>query len=879
VLGQKEGGVAEGDESEQGSGSASTGPDAVLRTDPANVASADPEVSDATVCRSVGTPSESGEPVGGRHVPSESRPIEGPSTRLPNAPIATGQLLGGRYRLERKLGEGGMGVVYLASDEEVKGETFAIKVLTQEIRERPDALDLLREEVRKTRALAHQNIVGVYSLNVDGTDVFILMECLEGKTLQALLDEDFGRGMRFDRAWPIIEDLGAALAYAHDHSVIHGDLKPANVFVTTSGKAKLLDFGIARAARGSRRGKDAAALGALTPAYASCEMLEGVAPDTRDDIYALACLIYEMLSGRHPFGGRTAIEARDTGEKPIPFERLTDRQNAALAGGLAFDRAARTATVEMLLTGLAPRADSGKRRLVFSTGTLVAALLTAIAVTLTYFVVDKFWLSKRPQPVTPVALDTASRASAPPAAAAAFAPPPHSIAVLPFVNMSGDASQEYFSDGLTEELLNSLTRINELQVAARTSAFSFKGKDTDVATIARKLNVGAVLEGSVRRSTHTVRVTVQLINAVTGFHLWSQTYDRDLGDVLKLQTEIANAVASTLKVTLLGDLTAKIELGGTHNPAAFDAYLRGSKVHAQGHGGNDLQSAIATYADAIRLDPNYALAFAGRSLALTSYAGEYAHGPPRRDVFDEARADAREALALAPELAEAHLALAQFSQAGSLDFTQATEEYERAVALAPGNAQILRAYGRFATWMGRSDAGIAAARRAIVLDPLNRRTHDALGQALYFARRYDEAIIALQDAMALDPMYPAPYGVRGLAYYALGNFPGARASCEINSDFWLSRMCLAVTYDKLGRYADAEALLTTYRASNGDSSAYQYADIYAQWGDTAKALDELDTAVRERDPGLVQLKTDRLLDPLRAQPRFQAIERALGFPG
>ena len=216
-----------------------------------------------------------------------------------------------------------MGVVYLASDQEVKGETFAIKVLTPEIRERPDALELLREEVHKTRTLAHQNIVGVYSLNVGRSDVFILMECLEGKTLQALLDEDFGRGMRFDRAWPIIEDLGAALAYAHDHSVIHGDLKPANVFVTTSGKAKLLDFGIARAARGSRRGKDAAPLGALTPAYASCEMLEQLAPDTRDDIYALGCLIYEMLSGRHPFSGRTAVEARDAGEKAVPISSLT----------------------------------------------------------------------------------------------------------------------------------------------------------------------------------------------------------------------------------------------------------------------------------------------------------------------------------------------------------------------------------------------------------------------------------------------------------------------------------------------------------------------------------------------------------------------------
>jgi TolB-like protein len=196
---------------------------------------------------------------------------------------------------------------------------------------------------------------------------------------------------------------------------------------------------------------------------------------------------------------------------------------------------------------------------------MVAAI---IAASLAYWGVDRFWISKhqaslRAPPVAP-----------PAAAPVAFSPPPHSIAVLPFVNMSGDKEQEYFSDGLTEELLNSLARINELQVAARTSAFSFKGKDTDIGTIARKLNVGAVLEGSVRRSAHTVRITAQLINAVSGFHLWSETYDRDLGDVLKLQTEIANAVATALKVTLLGDTAAKVEIGGTHNPTAFDAYLR-----------------------------------------------------------------------------------------------------------------------------------------------------------------------------------------------------------------------------------------------------------------------------------------------------------------
>jgi TolB-like protein len=248
--------------------------------------------------------------------------------------------------------------------------------------------------------------------------------------------------------------------------------------------------------------------------------------------------------------------------------------------------------------------------------------------------------------------------------------PPHSIAVLPFVNMSGDASQEYFSDGLTEEILNSLSRINELQVAARTSAFSFKGKDTDIGTIARKLNVGAVLEGSVRRSAHTVRITAQLINAVTGFHLWSQTYDRNLGDILALQTEIANAVASGLKVSLLGDVAAKIELGGTHDAGAFDAYLRASKAYRTFHDRNGIQTAISEYSEAIRLDPQYALAFAGRSIELITYANEVATTEAAiRDSFDKAQADARKALALAPDLAEGHLALARFFFLGSLDFT------------------------------------------------------------------------------------------------------------------------------------------------------------------------------------------------------------------
>src|SRR5215472_6744422 len=266
--------------------------------------------------------------------------------------LAVGELLGGRYRIERELGEGGMGVVYLAADEQVRGERFAIKVLKEELR--PEALAVLREEVRKTRKLSHPNIVDVHSVNVDGQKLYVLMEYLEGKSLDRLLDEEFGRGMPFSHAWPIIEDVGAALGNAHDHNVIHSDLKPANVLLTTSGRTKLLDFGIARVSRGpllhTRTGPHA-----LTPRYASCEMLEGKEADRRDDIYSFACVIYEMLCGERPFGDRTALEARDDGAEVPPLKGLSPEQNAALAKALAFDREARTGSVEQLLEGLTDR--------------------------------------------------------------------------------------------------------------------------------------------------------------------------------------------------------------------------------------------------------------------------------------------------------------------------------------------------------------------------------------------------------------------------------------------------------------------------------------------------------------------------------------------
>jgi serine/threonine-protein kinase len=787
--------------------------------------------------------------------------------------LAIGKLLSGRYRIERELGEGGMGVVYLVSDQQVAGEIFAVKVLKEALDSQ--TLQLLREEVRQTRKLSHPNIVDVHSVNVDGKRLYVLMEYLEGKTLNTLLDEEFGRGMPFSHAWPIIEDVGAALGYGHDHNVIHSDLKPANILLTTSGKTKLLDFGIARVSRGPLLHKRSGPR-ALTPAYASYEMLKGEEADRRDDIYSFACVIYEMLSGDRPFGELNALEARDVGARMSPLAVLSRTQNEALAWALAFDRAARTPSVEQLLAGLVTdKAPGGRRNAILASAVIATLAVLGFA----YLALDKLWISGRSVEVQRAASEAQSANARAAATPVTFNPPPHSIAVLPFVNMSGDKEQEYFSDGLSEELLDVLSRINELQVAARTSAFSFKGKDTDIGTIARKLNVGAVLEGSVRRSGNTVRITVHLNNAMTGFHLWSQTYDRNIGDVLQLQTEIAGAVSSALKVTLLGSALAKTEVGGTHDPAAFDAYLRGVKTAISSHNARDMKAAIAAYTDAIRLDPNYAIAFARRSKAFAVYGDVLASNvKDRNSSFDEAYADAKRALALAPDLAEGHLALGRFFEIGALDFTRANEEYERALALAPGDARVLRETSVFAAKMGRTDMSVAAARRAVLLDPLNKAPYSMLGMVLFFARQYDEAIGAYQHSLALDPADTNTSALLGFAHYLLGNFQSARESCETKPDDWEDQECLALTYHKLGRHADAEAIFEKLKAANGDGYAYYLSEITAQWGNSDEALGWLETALRLRDSGLAELKVNPFFDPLRNEPRFQAIERELKFP-
>ncbi len=458
-----------------------------------------------------------------------------------------------------------------------------------------------------------------------------------------------------------------------------------------------------------------------------------------------------------------------------------------------------------------------------------------------------------------------------------FAPPPHSVAVLPFVNMSGDPSQDYFSDGLSEELLNSLVTVRDLQVAARTSSFAFKGKNEDVAEIAHKLNVGAVLEGSVRKDGKQIRVTAQLINATTGYHIWSHTYDRELKSVLALQTEIATAVTQALQVTLLTDPAGNIEIGGTQNPAAFDAYLRARGLELKGPERENLLRVKAGYAQAVELDPKFAKAYAGLAVVQQVYANNYASGHEFMPMIVEARATAQHAIELAPDLGEAHAAMASVLT-GTLQFRGALAESEKALALSPNSPPVLRRAARLFSSIGRIDAAIAYAQKAIAYDPINAAAFTTLSTVYWNGHRYQEALQAQEQAIDLAPGDASFQATVGLIRMQLGELDGALAACEPAQRSWQRQLCLSILYDKLHRHSEAEQVLATMKATMGDAASYQYAEIYAQWGDIPAALDALEKAYTLPDPGISSLRTDVLLDPLRGQARMQVVLKKVDFP-
>ncbi len=441
-----------------------------------------------------------------------------------------------------------------------------------------------------------------------------------------------------------------------------------------------------------------------------------------------------------------------------------------------------------------------------------------------------------------------------------------SIAVLPFVDMSSEKNQEYFSDGLAEELLNDLAKIPGLRVAARTSSFQFKGKNEDLRTVGEKLNVGAILEGSVRRQGSRVRITAQLIKVGDGFHLWSETYDREMNDIFAVQDEIARSVAGSLKVALLGKKTAIPSSQGT-NADAYNAYLQG-EYFLKRHGKENLEKSLGYYEQTIKLDPGYAPAWVGLAAARSDQADRgYL---PVEEGYRKAREAAERALALDANLAEAHAAMGGIKMSYDWDWAGAEASYQRALALEPGNAKFVRNAGMLAKTLGRFDEALAQDRRAVELDPLSVPAHNTLGFAAYYAGRREEAAAALKKALELNPEFPGSHNSLGQVYLAQSHPQEALAEMEREPEPELRLQGQALAYHALGRKKESDVALAELIAKYQAEAAFQIAEVYAFRGEADRALEWLERAYSQRDSGLAEMKGDPLLKSLERDPRYAA---------
>jgi serine/threonine protein kinase len=770
--------------------------------------------------------------------------------------LAVGQLLGSRYRIERELGEGGMGVVYLAADEQVPGEKFAIKVLKEELR--PEALTLLREEVRKTRKLSHPNIVDVHSVNVDGERLYVLMEYLEGKSLDKLLDEEFGRGMAFSHAWPIIEDVGAALGNAHDHNVIHSDLKPANVFLTSSGRTKLLDFGIARVSRGPRL-HSRPGLRALTPAYASCEMLAGKEADRRDDIYSFACVIYEMLCGKRPFGDLTALEARERNTNVPPLEGLSRGQNAALAQALAFNREARTGSVETLLAGLAGEHLPPRSRPVALVGPVVIAVVAAVG--LTYFALDRLWVSRQ----SVVVEEAASKAEQ-------TVVTPKSIAVLPLLDLSTGREQQYFADGLTAALIDRLTQFPGLSVTGQTSSFAVKGSKEDAPTLARRLRVEYLLEGTVRGTAEQLRVSTRLIRAADGFQLWSQAFDRSGSEILKLEEDIARAVAADLHGSLID--TPAPAVPSTRSLEAYRLLLQANYVWRQEFATDEQRALIEA---ALQKDPAYADAWV--QLGSWWYDSMLIGRIAPETAVPRARAAYDRALALDKNSSLTYVSLA-WLQMSQLDWVGAQRSIARAESLDPASLMLLTARGELARSAGRWAEAIRLEHERLQRDPLSVGTKFVLAQSHFCGGGHANAEEIVRQTIAENPRYPGAHALLARALAARGDAASALQVIALEPDESARLAGLASLQFSLGRRQASDEAITQLHTRYGKTLPGLAGLAYAYRNELEPAFQWLQRAVEQRQPEFaasLACTPEPPFNPLHADPRFAALRKSLGF--
>ena len=774
------------------------------------------------------------------------------------------------YRIVEKLGEGGMGEVYAALDQKL-GRRVALKLLRPELAADGERLRRFRREARAVAAFNHRNIVTLYSVEEAEGLHLLTMELVEGTTLARRIGE---RGIPLAELLDIAIPIADALAAAHQRGIVHRDLKPGNVMVTEARQVKVLDFGLAKLSAGTgddvsktpteplthqgdilgtSRSKLSAGAGdgsTLTPSeplthqgdvlgtlrYMSPEQIHGKPADARSDVFSVGVMLYEMATGQRPFQGKTLSEHLSAVQQDTP-----------------------------------PPLTELNRELPDHLGRIVARCL-----------------EKDPRRRYQSALDVRDELAAlrreveatevrPPRDRAA-APPAPSIAVLPFTNLSADPEDEYFSDGMTEEILNALSRLGELRVAARTSAFSFKGRTTDVAEVGAKLHVAHVLEGSVRRAGDRLRITARLIAVADGYQVWTERYDRAMADVFSVQDEIATAIADKLEVTLGG----KPPVRPTRSLAAYDLYLKGrSCVEQRGPG---LLRAVEYFRQALELDDGYALAHTGMADAL-GLATFYGMLRPR-DAMPEAKAAARRALALDETLPQAHASTGWVAMLYDWDWATVAKEFQRAIELNPSFVQACQWYGSHQLFVeGDPERGLANCRRAVDLDPLSSPVRVSLGQAYIAHRRGAETIATAREVVDLDPTFFLAWFILGCGYLLQERPAEAVAAfeeaCRLSRRHPFPLGLLGTAYMAAGDAAAAERTIDELiaRSNEGYVQPFILALSHTAAGRIDEALGWLERAIEERTAVAFLLRCWPFLDPLRHHKRFRSVMRGLSFPG
>jgi serine/threonine protein kinase/tetratricopeptide (TPR) repeat protein len=728
-----------------------------------------------------------------------------------------------RYRIEEEIGRGGMAAVYLAEDLK-HGRKVAIKVLLPSSTHGYEPQRFLRE-IRIAARLSHPQILPVHDSGECDGMLYFVMPYAGCETLRDRLTRE--GSLPLDAALRITRAVATALGYAHRHNVIHRDIKPENILLQ-EGEPVVADFGVATAI--SAAGGDNVyitdrgfAVG--TPAYMSPEQASAERDlDGRSDLYSLACVLFEMLSGQPPFAGTNPRKtmARHAVE-PAPSIRSL-RPNVPLALDLALQRALAKEPAERFET--------------------MAGFCEALMA---------------PTPV-PAPVSSAGDKRA--------------IAVLPFVNSSADPENEYFSDGITDELITALSKVEGLQVASRTSVFALKNLREDLRSIGARLNVSTVLEGSVRRSGNRLRIMVQLNNVSDGRTLWSERYDREMADVFAIQDEIAQTIVQTLRATLLGDLGDPTPVRYTGNVRAYSLYLKGRfwwnrRTQAA------IKEGIGYFEQAIKEDPGYALAYSGLA---DSYALDLDYrGAPVMEGMERAKAEAGKAIELDETLAEAHTSLGWVTFIYDWDWAGAEREFTRAIQLNPRYSVARQWYSWFLAAMGRFDEAVAEGRAAIDLDPASVSIRRSMGWLLYYTRQYDAALEHLRRALAMNPTAEETHRQLGLVYLQKG-LPDEAATAfkealTHSENDVLAFAGLGHVAARRGRKDEARAVLQELneRARTRYVSPVAQTGLCVALGETDAAFEWLERAYHDRRGWLAYLKIEPILDDLRPDPRYQRL--------